>query len=189
MERFLATKFLPQLLYSGAFGPNQFAYRPKHGARDAILFLVMSWLTLLANGNRIGVYCSDVSGAFDRVSARRLLSRFRLLRVHPRFLRLFDSWLQARLAKVIVAGTSSQEFVMTDMVYQGTVWGPSFWNIFIAEASQVLRNLLYEEIFYADDLNAFKGFASEIDNHMILLANPSFFESQIPASGSQHQSI
>ena len=42
MERFLASKFLPDLITLGAYGINQFAYRPEHGARDAILFLVMS---------------------------------------------------------------------------------------------------------------------------------------------------
>ena len=74
MERFLASKFLPELISDGAFGSNQFAYRPEHGARDAILFLVIKWLSFFATGHRIGVYCSDVSGAFDRVSAKRLLS-------------------------------------------------------------------------------------------------------------------
>ena len=89
MERFLASKFLPDLITLGAFGRNQFAYRPEHGARDAILFLVMQWLTLMVTRHRIGVYCSDVSGAFDRVSAERLLARFLSNQFYPRFYRFF----------------------------------------------------------------------------------------------------
>ena len=33
------------------------------GARDALLFLILSWILALANGSKIGVYCSDVAGA------------------------------------------------------------------------------------------------------------------------------
>ena len=56
---------------------------------------------------------------------------------------------------------------MSDMVYQGTVWGPSFWNIFCADASNVLRLLDFIEIFYADDLNAFKAYDMSISDHII----------------------
>ena len=128
----------------------------------------MSWLCLLVAGYRVGIYCSDVSGAFDRVSAKRLLARLRSNGVHPRFLRLFESWLSSRTARVNVAGASSPEFTMSDMVYQGTVWGPPLWNVFVADASNVLKALLFEEIFYADDLNAFKGYTGDISDDLIL---------------------
>ena len=57
---------------------------------------------------------------------------------------------------------------MSDMVYQGTVWGPPFWNIFCADASNVLRLLNFIEIFYADDLNAFKAYDMSIPDYYIL---------------------
>ena len=44
MERFLASKFIPSLDITSAFGRNQFAYRQSHGARDAVLYLVMNWI-------------------------------------------------------------------------------------------------------------------------------------------------
>ena len=64
MERLLGIHFLPQLSFSGSYGSNQFAYRRFHGARDAILYVVLSWLLALAMGKKVGVYCSDVVGAF-----------------------------------------------------------------------------------------------------------------------------
>ena len=76
MERLLGVHFLPQLSLSGNFGTNQFAYRRFHGARDAILFVVFSWLRAVATGNKVGVYCSDVSSAFDRVSTSMLIEKF-----------------------------------------------------------------------------------------------------------------
>ena len=84
MERLIGSRFLPQLVRSNAFGSNQFAYRAAHGSRDALLFLVCSWLLALAGRRRVGLYCSDVSGAFDRVSASRLIGKLKALAIYPR---------------------------------------------------------------------------------------------------------
>ena len=61
MERFIGLLFQPFLETSLAFGENQFAYCKGKGSRDAILFLILNWLLALAGGNKIAVYCSDVS--------------------------------------------------------------------------------------------------------------------------------
>ena len=58
-----------------AFTESQFSYRPKRGARDAVLLDVATLLSMLNVWKKIGVYCSDVSGAYDRVSAERLLDK------------------------------------------------------------------------------------------------------------------
>ena len=60
-----------------SFGPRQFAYTPGRGARDVLALLAMLWVQALAAGKRIAVYCSDVSGAFDRVSAERLITKLK----------------------------------------------------------------------------------------------------------------
>ena len=158
MERYLASMFLPDLIRLGGFGQDQFAYRPDHGARDVILFLVLSWLLLFSSGKRIGLYCSDVQGAFDRVSTERLLKRLTCCRIHPQFLAVLKSWLQERKASVVVGGAKSEEFSMSNMVYQGTVLGPPLWNVFFCEAPLTLAALGFTNAMYADDLNSFKAF-------------------------------
>ena len=167
MERFTGSCFLPRLISLNVFGQNQFAYRVAHGARDALLFLVCSWLQILADGGRIGLYCSDVSGAFDRVSASYLIDKLRRLPIHPRILQVLDSWLQERHTSVVVGGKHSQSFIMTDMVFQGTVWGPPLWNIFFADGALVIQAAGFTEIIYADDLNAFKRYSLDIDDNTI----------------------
>ena len=74
IERVLGTHLFPPLI-ERAFTESQFAYRPKRGARDAVRRYVATWLFMLNAGNKVGVYCSDVSGAFDRVSAERRLEK------------------------------------------------------------------------------------------------------------------
>ena len=63
MVRFLGALFMSFLLKTIAFGSNQFAYTPERGARDVLAHIVLTWLTALAKGSKIAVYCSDVSGA------------------------------------------------------------------------------------------------------------------------------
>jgi len=105
------------------------------------LFLVLSWLLFFSSGKRIGLYCSDVQGAFDRVSTERLLKRLTCCRIHPQFLAVLKSWLQERKASVVVGGAKSEEFSMSNMVYQGTVLGPPLWNVFFCEAPLTLAAL------------------------------------------------
>ena len=77
IERVIGRTFLPYLERIGAAGPCQFAYRKNRGLQDALAFLLMSWISSLSKGNLIGLYCSDVSGAFDRVAADRLLQKLK----------------------------------------------------------------------------------------------------------------
>ena len=61
----------PYLERSLGYGENQFAYRKKRGCRDALALLVMQWIQVLNARGKVAVYCSDVSGAFNRVRAER----------------------------------------------------------------------------------------------------------------------
>ena len=74
MERFLHP-FFGKILEDNAFGQAQFAYRKRNGARDAVLYYVLSWIAGINVGCKIGVYCSDVAGAFDRVDSEVLLTK------------------------------------------------------------------------------------------------------------------
>ena len=168
MERLLGVHFLPQLAWSGNFGTNQFAYRRFHGARDAILYVVLTWLRTLAKGCKVGVYCSDVAAAFDRVSSFKLLQKLRCSCVHPRIVQVISDWLVGRRGEVIVQGASSDSFPLSDMTFQGTVWGPPLWNLFFADSPLALRKCGFQEVIYADDLNAFREFLNSVSNEFIV---------------------
>ncbi len=136
VERVLSEFFCPTLERL-AFGANQFAYRKKHGARDAIAFYIYSWVLALCRGCKVGIYCSDVSGAFDRVSADRLIRKLAALGIHADLAGVIRSWLRDRSARVVVAGSQSAPFALSNMVFQGTVWGPPLWNTYHTLKCQV----------------------------------------------------
>ena len=43
------------------------------------------------------------------------------------------------------------------MTYQGTVWAPLLWNIFYEDARLALQACEFQEIVFADDLNAYRA--------------------------------
>ena len=55
VERILLPSFGPTL-ETTAFSDEQYAYRKKHGARDAVLLCVLSWIYELNIGNKVDVY-------------------------------------------------------------------------------------------------------------------------------------
>ena len=77
VERVIASLFVPHLISSRTFGRNQFAYMPERSARDALAQLVLTWICLFGKKRNVAVYCSDVSGAFDKVNSRRLIQKLR----------------------------------------------------------------------------------------------------------------
>ena len=71
------------------------------------------------------------------------------------WLKLFTSWLRERPAHVVVGGKRSAALELKNMVFQGTVWGPTFCNLFYADAEKPVKEAGFTEVVFADDLNAF----------------------------------
>ena len=120
-ERLLLPLIEPHISRTVAFGPNQFAYTKGRGAEDALACLTMSWLLAPNRRKTVAVYCSDMSGAFDRVRAERPLENFRCNGVHPTMIALAGSWLPQRTAQVVVEGQWSDKMLLKYIVFQGTV--------------------------------------------------------------------
>ena len=124
VERILQKTCGPHFSGEQCTGENQFAYKTRRGARDALAYLVLTWLDGFGTGKKYALYCSDVAGAFDRVGTDRLVAKLRAKKVPEKWVRLFQSWLRERPAKVVVGGKFSEEMRLSNMVFQGTVWGP-----------------------------------------------------------------
>ena len=170
MERLLGRLWLPDLANQPSLcGPNQFAYLPEKGARDALAVMVCTWLLGFQQGQKFGLYCSDVSGAFDKVDAQRLLAKLRGKGFRLDMLQVIASWLRKRTAHVVVGGARSQSMELINQVFQGTVWGPSLWNLFFEDARLALETLNFVAMVFADDLNTFKAFVPAVTNEAVML--------------------
>ena len=78
------------------------------------------------------------------------------------------SWLQQRSTQVVVEGRRSNKMLLKNMVFQGTVLGPTLWNLFHEDARRAIHESGFVEIAFADDLNGFREFEqnSSVDSVM-----------------------
>ena len=135
------------------YGPCQFAYGKGKGYKDALAVNVCHWLLRMERGELVGLFCSDVSGAFDRVDQHRLGRKLRAPGLHPLVIAFLMSWLEDRVSQVVVAEARSAAEQLTDSVFQGTMLGPVPWNIFYEDARRAANVLGFTESVFADDLN------------------------------------
>ena len=159
VERVVVKTFAPWVARHEKFGSHQYAYSQGRSHRDALAVNLFSWMLRLEDGDLVALYCSDVSGAFDRVCFERMVAKLRVSGLHPRIVAFLASWLAARKSVVVVNGMSSAERVLANSVYQGTVLGPPLWNLFYLDAFKAVRALEFTDVVFADDFNAWKKFS------------------------------
>ena len=97
-----------------------------------------------------------MEGAFDHVDSNLLLDRCAAIGLNTETIQLLRCFCSDRVAKVVVGGSESNDFCLKDMVYQGTVLGPFFWNVFFAPTGNIIaeHGMDVFAFAFADDLNA-----------------------------------
>ena len=167
-ERMLSVLAAPYLESPLRIGANQFAYCKGKGSRDALAFLVLTIIMAFEQKEKVVLFCSDVQGAFDRVSEVRFVDKLSRSGLPPELVSVFASWLQRRRARVVTDGAHSECMDLSDMVFQGTVFGPPLWNVFFGDAERPIRKSEFLPIVYADDLNAIRTVDGKMENDVAL---------------------
>ena len=145
-------------LQKKTFGKNQWAFSPGLSFKNLMTMLMMSFILAVCTNQKTCAFLSDSSGAFDRVSKEILLSKLQGFGVGETCLRFLDSYLAPRVGNVVVQGKMSENMIMDNSVWQGTVFGPPLWNSFFSDVSASAQSTGGQESMFADDLNVFKKF-------------------------------
>ena len=117
---------------------------------------------------QVALYCSDVSGAFDRLCRKRLLKKLHNSGLHPQLLKVFEAWLTERIVYVVVCGEKPSPVMLIDLIFQGSVLGRTLWNLFYADGVRPVEKKGFTESIFADDLNCFKNFHRSIGPDYVL---------------------
>ena len=163
-ERMVGVLAAPLLQSPLLIGDNQFAYCKEKGARDALAFLVLTCILAFERKRKVTLFCSYVQGAFDKVPEERFECKIRKAGLPAPLVPVYLSWMKKRRANVVTDGAQSSDMVLRDMAYQGTVWGPSLWNVFFGDAQTAVHKAGFKAIVYADDLNAIKEHDGKTNN-------------------------
>ncbi len=159
VERAIGSVFIPWAENMELYGPNQYAYAKGKGHKDTLTVNVCSWILAMEQGQMVGLYCSDVSGAFDRVERDRLCEKLRVSGLHPKVVAFLASWLEDRVSRVVLGGVHSPDEPLTNSVFQGTVLGSPLWNLFYSDARRAVTTRGFIDTVFADDFNCWKRFS------------------------------
>ena len=137
---------------------NQFAYRKNIGTTDVLLMISHTIQSALDRGHEARIVQLDLSAAFDWVNHDGLL--WKLLRsvgVGASVLSVLTQFLRGRTHCVCVDGSFSGWHNVHSSVPQGSVLGPSLFNIYTIHLFQITQNSLYG---YANDVTLIATVAS-----------------------------
>ena len=126
------------------------------------------WLWAMAMGCKVGVFLSDIQGAFDRVDTEVLLRKCQGAGLCDLLLSLLRDFFAERQAVVLVNGKTSTPMSIMDQVFQGTVLGPPMWNLFFADSSLPVMQAGGSDAKFADDLTCYHVFTAEMSTEDIL---------------------
>lgn len=130
---------------------NQYGFLPQRGTEDALYDLVEQVKAEIDAKKIVILVSLDIEGAFDNAWWPSLKQQL-IARKCPRNLyALVDSYLSERKIKVNYAGASSEKATNKGCV-QGSVGGPTFWNLIL---DSLLHRLTSEGVYcqaFADDV-------------------------------------
>ena len=159
---------LTTFLQARGYGDAQWALRRKSSATDLITICGAMWVLLICQGYRIGLYLSDISGAFDKVSRILIIGKLSQIGLPGFFLDFLNDYLLTREGYVRVEGALYEAMFLANMVFQGTVLGPNMWNAFFADVAQHVPCGNQRINLFGDDLTVMCHKAHHVADDIII---------------------
>ena len=138
--------------------PFQSAYKPCHSTETALLKVKDDILDHMSRQEGVFLVLLDLSSAFDTVSYPIVLERLRGLGIKGTVLDWVDSYLTDRSWTVHINGSQSAPSKLEYGVPQGSIVGPSIFNIYTLPIGNIIRDYGLSYHMYADDIQIYASF-------------------------------
>ena len=125
------------VFFNDIFHDNLSAYRKCYNTQSVVLKSVEDWKISLDNNLCTGAVCIDLSKAFDVIPHGLLLAKLNAYGCDNNVLEFFYSYLNDRKQRVKVENNFSEWSTIVKGVPQGSVIGPSAFNVFINDVFHV----------------------------------------------------
>lgn len=145
---------------------EQFGFRHGHSTNHQLLRLSQHIKSGFAGGKSTGVITFDIEKAFDSVWHNGLLHKMFSIKYPLYLIKLIRSYLKSRSFFVSINGTKSTTFSILAGVPQGSVLGPTLYNIFTSDLKVPIKEC--QTALFADD-TAFYATAKNPDKIVRIL--------------------
>jgi hypothetical protein len=139
--------------FEDAYGSEQHGFRPRASTSTALLRLMDAALACLNDSSLFGLalVSFDLSRAFDTIDCTLTVQKMRNFGFPGGFLRWLQSYFHNRSGVIKVRDRTSQEFVLSRGVPQGSVLGPAIFCVYVSNMKGVSSDVT--TVKYADDIN------------------------------------
>jgi len=120
---------------------------------------------ILNDGDSADLVMLDFARAFDRVNHDALLRKLRYIAISECLLRWLASFLRNRTQIVTLNGAKSSARKVISGVIQGSVVGPTLFNLFVSDLPSIVRHIDLD--MYADDGKGLGRIAGPWDTDLV----------------------
>ena len=142
-------RVLDHLVKNNLLSDVQYGFRSSRSTADVLTVITHRISEAIAKGNHTRLIALDISKAFDKVWHKGLLHKLSSYGICGNIHAIIKSFLSGRSLKVVVNGQSSEAHSINAGVPQGSILGPTLFQLFIND----LPNHIIESLvdIYADD--------------------------------------
>jgi hypothetical protein len=155
----------------------QFGFKSRHSTTHQLARISNDILINFNKDKHTALTLLDLEKAFDRVWIKGLLYKMHQAGLNINFIKLMSSYLTSRRIKVKVNNEISNEKLINAGVPQGSVLGPTLFNLYIHDMPQFAKTNL---ALYADDTaiyaHSFFAQAALLQNRLHLKILSGYFE-------------
>jgi hypothetical protein len=136
----------------GKIPPQQYGFTVGRSTADAIKTVIEFVSVSRKQGTKCCLLALDISGAFDNAWHPGILARLRELKCPPNIYSVLREFLQDRYAHIRLGDVTSAKRV-TRGCPQGSVSGPTLWNIIISDLTVLIsKTPNLKMVTFADDI-------------------------------------